>query len=290
MGDLNSKEHHAMSTQVQWPAMQAQVERLCRDVCEMKDQRDPVAWEAVAGRVWSDGDTDHVVRIIWRGGDIFSDRPAEPIPTHQAAEFQKFLDDYKDWKRLLRPLITTGRLHLNWRAFSRTATLLTNLTTTSMGVYGYRVAAAFAAEHLRAVPATGLTEAEQLNDRGYELHGLGRYAEALNYHEEAIRLSPKFPLAWINKGIALKNLGKYSEAIGCYDHVLNSLDPECIKALYNKANTLITIVYASGVQSEAGRGLYEQALALVEQILRIDPDDTESLALQARLRNALRLR
>jgi tetratricopeptide (TPR) repeat protein len=102
-----------------------------------------------------------------------------------------------------------------------------------------------------------------------------RYAEALGYFEAALESSPRFALAWINKGIALKNLSRLDEAIACYDKVICEIDSHFKKAWHNRAVALIL------------KGDLAGASVCLETALQIDPDYTVAWALRARLEELL---
>ena len=58
------------------------------------------------------------------------------------------------------------------------------------------------------------------NDRGVALAGLGRYQEAIQSYENALKIDPNYDVTLNNKGLSLYNLGKYQEAIDCFDRIL----------------------------------------------------------------------
>lgn len=114
-------------------------------------------------------------------------------------------------------------------------------------------------------------EAENLNDRVDELNREKRHAEALECSDNALALSPKFCLAYINRGIALKNLGRFDEAIACYDKVINEINPNSKKAWYNKAVALFNKGEIGKVKECVDRALqiapyYQPALKLKMQL------------------------
>ena len=75
--------------------------------------------------------------------------------------------------------------------------------------------------------------AELENDKGWDRQQKREYKRALAHHEKAIHLSPRFCLAWINKGIALKNLGRFAEAAATYCHVITEISSGYRKAWQN---------------------------------------------------------
>ena len=59
--------------------------------------------------------------------------------------------------------------------------------------------------------------AEEWHKNGLTLSDMGRYEEAIECYDRAIKLDPEDDSTWNNKGIALDSLGHHSEAIECYD-------------------------------------------------------------------------
>ncbi len=51
--------------------------------------------------------------------------------------------------------------------------------------------------------------------RGRDLHGLARYADAIECYDRALNLDPTFAWAWNGKGSVLKDLGRLEEALDC---------------------------------------------------------------------------
>lgn len=58
------------------------------------------------------------------------------------------------------------------------------------------------------------------NNKGVTLSRLGKYNEALEAYDQALRIDPDYPNAWNNKGVVLSRLGKYSEALEAFDRAL----------------------------------------------------------------------
>lgn len=76
-----------------------------------------------------------------------------------------------------------------------------------------------------------------LVNKGMALSRLGRHREALKCYNEAIRVNPSYEVAWNNKGNALTRLNRYDEAIKCYDRAIH-LDEEYREAWVNKGYVL----------------------------------------------------
>ena len=101
-------------------------------------------------------------------------------------------------------------------------------------------------------------EAEGWYTKGYNLARLGKYDEAINAYDEAIRLDPKYVNAWYAKGNNLNNLGRYDEAINAYDGAIR-LDPKYENAWY-----------AKGVDLKK-QERYDEAINAYGEAIRLDP-------------------
>jgi tetratricopeptide (TPR) repeat protein len=62
----------------------------------------------------------------------------------------------------------------------------------------------------------------------------GKFPEALQCFEQALKLSPQHVNALSNKGMVLAQQKKYAEALDCFDAAIAS-DPYFAGAWYNKA-------------------------------------------------------
>jgi tetratricopeptide (TPR) repeat protein len=58
------------------------------------------------------------------------------------------------------------------------------------------------------------------NDKGFSLHYLEKYEEALACFDKAIELNPGYAEAWVNKGVTLCSFGRFDEAIACCDKAI----------------------------------------------------------------------
>jgi tetratricopeptide (TPR) repeat protein len=74
--------------------------------------------------------------------------------------------------------------------------------------------------------------------KGYALHNLQRYDEAIASYDKAIEINPNDADAWHNKGTALDELGKYNEAIACYDKAIE-INPDSLDIKANLAEALL---------------------------------------------------
>lgn len=76
---------------------------------------------------------------------------------------------------------------------------------------------------------------------GLANYRLGNYNESLKAFNNATNQSPKNPLyelAWYSKGLTLKKLGKYDEAVESFDKAIR-LNPKFASAWYNKGDALL---------------------------------------------------
>lgn len=116
-------------------------------------------------------------------------------------------------------------------------------------------------------PATRSLAAENPEDQVQELFSQG--VDALNQNHanlalekfnEALKLDPEFPEAYINRGIALRRLEQYVEAVEDFDKALK-LAPKSPEAFYNRG-------LAYGLS-----GVYDKAVADYTQALKLAPKD-----------------
>jgi len=70
-------------------------------------------------------------------------------------------------------------------------------------------------------PAFG--QASQINcyNEGIALAEQGKYDEAIEYFDSAIKINPQDAKVWYNKGLVLFLQGKYAEAIDAYNNAIN---------------------------------------------------------------------
>ncbi len=229
------------------------LERAISAVREIKEHSDPIEYEKSLAQVLDNKDL--TLEKIYTGTEYARDVKKLPLEHRRLLEEQ--ISSYVELKGLMKQ---TGA-EINW---SSTAVFSTNkrleeIAGRYMGFYGKFCMDMLAVEVIHAFTGRKLSKAEEADDKGNALNEKRKYQEALPYFDEAIKLSPKFSLAWINKGIALKNLGRVTEAIACYDHVINNIDKNYRKAWGNKANALLVI------------GDKDNARRCVDQALKIDP-------------------
>ena len=95
--------------------------------------------------------------------------------------------------------------------------------------------------------------------RGIGLDHLGEYEKALSSFDQAIKFKPDDHQAWLMRGNALDNLGEYEQAISSYDQALK-IKPDKHEAWNNRGNALSDL------------GEYQQAISSYDQALKIKPD------------------
>lgn len=116
--------------------------------------------------------------------------------------------------------------------------------------------------------------ASALVQQGLQLILQGRYEEALEIEEAAIKLSPRDPNAYSYRGSALFQLGRVEEALASYNHVVR-LAPNAAVAHYNRANALQRLRQ------------YEEALLSLKRSLKLQPKYTDALSLVGVVMQAL---
>ena len=97
-------------------------------------------------------------------------------------------------------------------------------------------------------------------NKGNAFYNQGKYEDAVEAYDEAIKLDTENTYAWLDKGLALHELNRYYEAIEAYEEVIK-LEPENSAAWNNKANDL----------SELDED--DEALMAYEKAIKLDPND-----------------
>jgi tetratricopeptide (TPR) repeat protein len=238
---------------------------LSRDVWEVMDHTDPVAFGLLIERVLANEQIEDISRVVWRGSNLLTLQSA-PVRADEAPLFQQFVDDYKGWKRMMLAAHRKG-LALDCRKLDAVAESDPSISR-FLGGYPHWVAIMMATEIIGESARRSRTAAEEQNDHGWALQEQKRHQEALDFHNEAIRLSPRFPLAWVNKGIALKNLRRYDQAFSSFDMVIEKIDPKFKRAWYNKANAILA-KYEGQVLAPV---VAQQVVAYLEQAIKIDAE------------------
>lgn len=120
------------------------------------------------------------------------------------------------------------------------------------------LAAACAPQHGREHGAADPEASRAWNDKSVELNQAGRYHEAAEAADRAIRYDPKNAFAWNNKCVALIGVGNHAGALEAADRSLE-LMPNNALAWSNKGVVLRL------------QGRYDEALAATEQALKLEP-------------------
>jgi len=89
----------------------------------------------------------------------------------------------------------------------------------------------------KETPSVPQKTKKQWVEESNALYDLKRYEEALAAYEQAIRLDPKYVLAYNGKGNALKDLKRFEEALAAYEQAIR-LDSKYALAYNNKGLTL----------------------------------------------------
>jgi tetratricopeptide (TPR) repeat protein len=101
-------------------------------------------------------------------------------------------------------------------------------------------------------------------NKGSALINLGKYEEAIECFNRAIRIDANHADAWSNKGIALRNLGKYNEAIDSYNKAIE-IDHNNANAWYHKGNALRIL------------GKYNEAIDSYNKAIEIDHNNANAM-------------
>jgi tetratricopeptide (TPR) repeat protein len=110
--------------------------------------------------------------------------------------------------------------------------------------------------------------ATAFDNRGVAYKHKGHYDQALQGHEEAIRLNPSNANAYNNRGVVYRIKGEYARAIADYDQAISLKNGDFPAAYYNRA------------LANADKGEYELSLSDFGVVMRLNPRN--ALALYAR--------
>lgn len=111
-------------------------------------------------------------------------------------------------------------------------------------------------------------------ERGNRHYRAGRYAEAVEAYQAAIRDGNTSPGVRYNLGTALLQLGRYDEAGEQLRLALDGIDPELRRrALYNLGNRYLGAARSSPEAALQGR-LLDEALEAYKGALRLEPADS----------------
>ena len=103
-----------------------------------------------------------------------------------------------------------------------------------------------------------ITPEEIWTDRGFALGELGKYADALESFDEAVKINPDYTKAWYHEGFVLYSMGRFIDGIDSFD-VAISLNP-------NDAN----MYYARGF-GQFNAGQYTDAIASYDRAICHQP-------------------
>jgi len=123
------------------------------------------------------------------------------------------------------------------------------------------------------------TNLKQLYENGIMFHNQGKFVEALECYDKALRIDPQNSNVLSNKGLSLHNQGKFVEALECYDKALR-IDPQDEFIIKRRNNTKELLFNSSnnarsGQVSNLNNGLknsnklYFLGLALASVLLTI---------------------
>jgi tetratricopeptide (TPR) repeat protein len=116
--------------------------------------------------------------------------------------------------------------------------------------------------------------AVELNKKGWALHTLGRYNEAIQFYDRALKINPNYADTWNYKGISFYNLKKYDEAIQAYDRAIR-INPNYAYAWNNKGCVFHTL------------GRYNEAIQFYDRALKINPNFADALNNRSKANNEL---
>jgi tetratricopeptide (TPR) repeat protein len=100
---------------------------------------------------------------------------------------------------------------------------------------------------------------EAYNNRGFAYDKLGRYQQAFEDYNKAISLNPNFVDAYYNRGFAYDKLGRYQQAFEDYNKAI-SLNPNYADAYYKRG-----IAYGK-------LGRYQQAFEDYNKVISLNPN------------------
>ena len=96
--------------------------------------------------------------------------------------------------------------------------------------------------------------------RGYGLHRLGNYEEAIVCFDTAVESAPHLADAWQGKGICLGELDESDAAIACFERVI-LIDPNNYRGWHNRGKALMRV------------DRYEEAITCFKRVLQLKPEN-----------------
>lgn len=102
-------------------------------------------------------------------------------------------------------------------------------------------------------------ELRDMNNVGWAMNTLERYAEAIPYFDYSINHDPQYPYAWNNRGFAKLKLGQNEAAIKDFDMAISLKNDYKHMPYYNRAN------------AHREKGRLQEALADFDQAIGLNP-------------------
>lgn len=228
-----------------------------KNLVQLKEHCDPIAYNHALMTVLDNQE--------FKPEDLWSKNEISKLDNEARENLNQRFRDYCDYKKGMKSAIENG-FTLDLCDIEKIYGSISKITETAgIGMAYYTICTQYylAHEMVQALIGRQSTPAEILNDQANDLiFNEHNFIDAITLLDQALELSPKFCLAWINKGIALKNLNRIDEAIACYDKVTIEIDQKYKKAWHNKAVAC------------AARGDIVLAINCVEYALEIDPNYT----------------
>ena len=131
-----------------------------------------------------------------------------------------------------------------------------------------------AIEHYNEAIRINPQDATAYNNRGTAKGELGRHEEAIADCNEAIRINPQYALPYNNRGTAKLALGWHHDAITDCDRAIH-IDPQYADAYYNRGT------------AKAALGRYEEAITDHNEAIRINPQHASAYANRGTAKDAL---
>ena len=97
-------------------------------------------------------------------------------------------------------------------------------------------------------------------ERGYGLHRLGNYEEAIVCFETALEIHPNLADAWQGKGICLGELGESGAALYCFEQVIVH-QPNNYRGWHNRGKALMRVAR------------YDDAITCFKRVLQLKPEN-----------------
>ncbi len=97
-------------------------------------------------------------------------------------------------------------------------------------------------------------------ERGYGLHRLGNYEEAIVCFDTAIEVDARMADAWQGKGICLGEMNESEGAIACFEQVILN-NPDNYRGWHNRGKALMKV------------GRYEESIACFKRVLQLKPEN-----------------